>query len=1258
MQGDKVKSALYKSLKESEVLFHLITDYAVNGYIFWAKSNNKSCLIDSKLAAKINKSGATLINLGTFNNLFDNYIERIITHVTEKHNSSINTTEITEFKINEEGYKEELFVSSHIDASSKQEYVLVAIRQSKYIEDNRIFSEFSNAVDIATWQCNIQTGELLVNDKWATVLGYTHEELRPISFDTFVKLTHPADLDYVNNLLEQYSKGEIEEYKCEVRMLHKNQHWKWVKSEGKAVSRSDDGRVEWMIGSHIDITDRKIQEQEASLLTLIPIKTFYATIITEANGKITHVNDAFTKMTGYESDEVIGKKPGNILQGPLTSERDIISFKRNLVAEQPFTQQILNYTKTGTPYYASISVSPVFDEEGALTNFIAIQRDVTEEKKNKEFLDTFKNTLDQTKDCIFLFDEENLEFFYVNEGALAMMEYDQEELQKMHPYDIKPEYPKDKFKQFVSKLKHSEEKTTRFITIHRTKSGKDIPVEVFLQYIKDESQKPHFVAIVHDITERLTEKKRLKRLSLVAEKTTNLVVIMDKSGCVEFVNKAFEIKTGYTLEELRGKRISSFMVGPETNMEVIEARIKGLRGNKSFSQEILKYTKAGEPFWVSITYNPIFDDNGKLTNFIAIETDITEAKIQERRIAESEERLRFVLDGAELGYWDWKASTGKLTVNDRWYQMMGYQPRDFEATIDQWHSLVHPDDLKKLEQIMENNFKPLGESEFSVEIRAKHKQGHYVWILDSGDVTERDKEGTPIRISGTHLKITERKSLEKELQKERTFLQNIIDAKALSVVIINNQGEITFANSGAESVLGLEKSKIESKKFNDPDWKVIGLDGKPFPEELLPFAQVMRTHEPVKDVQHGMVWQSGRIRYVSVSGTPFTYQHGEIYDIIFSVTDITDRVIAQRQLNSTKIQMESILKEISDVVYSINIPSYNISFITPSIEKISGFPSAYYLDKPVQSSWNDRIYKPDKYLIEKAYNDLNETGGFEVEYRILTKNGGFKWVLDKGYFIYEDGSASRLDGFITDITERKAQEKSIKDYVKIVEGQNERLKNFTYIVSHNLRSHSSNIQGLVSLISQNDNDCKDDELFGLLGQASNKLEDTLHHLNNTVSVVSAKQEMKSVNLLKFINDFEQGFTQMLKDGGVSFINEISKDLYVQVVPAFLDSIIINLITNAVKYSDQKKESFVRVSAREFNSIVVIFVEDNGLGINLELYGDKLFGMFKTFHKNKDAKGIGLFMTKNQIEAMGGRIKVESKPGEGSVFTVFLKNGKI
>lgn len=1252
----KLQEVLQGFFGRNSSFFEFFQKEYTDGYCFWEIGKETSLLIDHKFAEKFNSEARQLelddISNEDLRSALGNILEAIgNADEEEKGNNAF------ELQLLDKLYTVEISYFKLIEQKTGREFIFAALHFTDH------FNSFSDSavemLDIALWKLNTQTNEFIVSHKFADLLGYSISEINPTSFSFFQDLIHPSDIEVIKRQIEDCQTGSSEEITGEYRLKHKNGNWVWLEIKMQPLTFSSEEDSKWIKATQFDITESKLRDQEKETLELIPLKSEVSVIITDAKGKITFVNKGFEELSGFNLQEVAGKKPKDFLQGPETSTQHKKALSLKMRSGEAFTQEILNYSKSGKKYWVSLSVNPIHDENGNIVKFISVQKDITQQKKYEKYLKTFKNTLDQTEDCVFIFDKDSFQFTYVNKGAELMMGYTAEELLDLHPYDIKPEYPFEKFKTLVEPLKSGEKSSIRFETFHRLKSGKDIPVEVFLQYIQKGLAKPHFVAIVHDITKKQQFEKEMQRLSLVAEKTQNLVVIADKKGLIEYVNPAFEQKTGYSLDEVIGKKPGYFLHGPETDPAHVQSNRENLKKLKPFTQEILNYTRSGEKYWVSITFSPVFNENNELTRFIAIEQEITERIEKENLLKESEERLQFVLEGSEIGYWDWEADTGKMIVNDRWLEMLGYKRGDFEVSIEKWNSLVHPKDMEKLNDIMQTVFPDPYSNEFNVEIRAKHKNGHYIWILDRGAVVERTKAGEPLRISGMHMEITDRKKLEEDLEEERRFMSKVISTNALAIVIINKSGEITFANSGAENILGLSKSKIESKRYNDPIWRHITLDDQQFPLEDFPFAQVLHSKKAVKDIQYGIIWADGSKKYISVTGAPLTFKGKEIEEVIFSVTDITKRVESQKQLDKTKIQMETILKDMVDVVWSVSLPDYKMIYITPSIERLSGFPQSYYLEEYVGNMWEEAVYIRDKHLVETAYKDLEEKGNFQIEYRTLTKDGQLKWVQNKGTIIYDQkGVPLRLDGYISDVSERKAQENDLMNYFEVVEGQNERLKNFTYIVSHNLRSHSANLLGLMHLVERTSPEIFENEYIQKINLTTAKLDETLHQLNDVVSVFSSVEELKQINVHDIIKSLQDAFSNLLNESKVNLINKVDKSINVKASPAYLESVFTNLITNAVKYRDPQKNSYVKLWAESPNGMVNIQVEDNGLGIDLEKYGNKIFGMYKTFHNHKDSRGIGLFLTKNQVESMGGKIKVESEVGVGTTFKVILKNDEV
>ena len=254
----------------------------------------------------------------------------------------------------------------------------------------------------------------------------------------------------------------------------------------------------------------------------------------------------------------------------------------------------------------------------------------------------------------------------------------------------------------------------------------------------------------------------------------------------------------------------------------------------------------------------------------------------------------------------------------------------------------------------------------------------------------------------------------------------------------------------------------------------------------------------------------------------------------------------------------------------------------------------------------------------------------------------------------KEGKVTGLIGLSMDITEMKRKEKELNDLIKITSDQNKKLVTFAHIVSHDLRSHTANFSMLLHFL-ENEMDLEERQrILSMLTDASDNLLDTLTNLNAVVEINSnINIEKKPLEIFARINAAAQSLGGLIKKTKTQIIIDIPENATVMAIPAYLESILINFITNAIKYKHPSRDPRITMTLKREGIYQVLTISDNGSGIDLEKYGTKIFGMYKTFHDNVDARGIGLYLTKNQIEAMNGKVAVESTVGKGSIFKVYF-----
>jgi PAS domain S-box-containing protein len=255
-----------------------------------------------------------------------------------------------------------------------------------------------------------------------------------------------------------------------------------------------------------------------------------------------------------------------------------------------------------------------------------------------------------------------------------------------------------------------------------------------------------------------------------------------------------------------------------------------------------------------------------------------------------------------------------------------------------------------------------------------------------------------------------------------------------------------------------------------------------------------------------------------------------------------------------------------------------------------------------------------------------------------------------------------------DISERKRSERMLNlDKQKLedkneelislnqaLENQTNQLQEFAYISSHNLRSPAGNIRALLDFYHNDPNEENFKIVLEKLDVVSEDLLDTINDLADVVKIKNEiSQDFRAINLAKLIEKANDSLSQEILDKKATIEVQLNGISFIKASKTYMDSIILNLLSNALKYSQKKVPPRIHISAAHDETCLILKVEDNGLGIDMELYGSKLFGLRKTFHKNKDSRGVGLFITKAQVEAMQGTIYADSEPGKGATFYIRL-----
>jgi len=288
-------------------------------------------------------------------------------------------------------------------------------------------------------------------------------------------------------------------------------------------------------------------------------------------------------------------------------------------------------------------------------------------------------------------------------------------------------------------------------------------------------------------------------------------------------------------------------------------------------------------------------------------------------------------------------------------------------------------------------------------------------------------------------------------------------------------------------------------------------------------------------------------------------------------------------------------------------------------------------------------------LIKKC---IEHKTGFENEFGYSDKSGEQFFARNIAWPKCDtSGNILSICGIIQDLEIQKKEEQTLLQVPSLQE-QNKRLWNYFFTVSHNFKSHSSNIKLLVDAFKRNKNKSERKALVKMLELTSDNLSQSLEYLQETVSIQTKNtEEKKWCDFETYYNNSIPQIQNSLNACGGKINTSFKNALGVDYIPAYMESLFFNMLSNAIKYRRNDEPLVIEIESGKQNGNTWISFKDNGLGIDLLRNGEKLFGIYATFHRNPEARGLGLFITHNQIDSVGGKILVESKVDEGSKFTI-------
>ena len=487
-----------------------------------------------------------------------------------------------------------------------------------------------------------------------------------------------------------------------------------------------------------------------------------------------------------------------------------------------------------------------------------------------------------------------------------------------------------------------------------------------------------------------------------------------------------------------------------------------------------------------------------------------------------------------------------------------------------------------------------------------------------------------------------------ELSISELKFRTIFNQAAIGMVRVETStGRFLETNQRFRELCGYTDSELNEMNFkdvSDPSEidKVGGLMQQLLNGELREYS-----------IEKQLIQKGGSVLWVKLSVSPLWKENSTGNTHIAIVQDITDKIEAQEELTQKEKRYRALVENGGEVVTIFN-RNGKATYSSPAIQKIAG-----YSEEEINSiELSSLIHPKDFQVLENQIKEAikfpsKPISGFTI--RAKNKRGEWRWAESTITNLLEDPSVNGFVGNFRDVSDKKEAEINLNKSYQMVMEQNRRLLNFSYIVSHNLRSHSSNIQAILSLYNTTQLEDEKQNYIELLSKVGSALNQTLDDLNEVVSInTNLDLSIEDLQINTFLNKTIDLLQMQINKKAAIIIRNVPDEMTVKFNSAYLESVLLNFLTNALKYREPSRKLEILITGYKEKEVWILEIADNGVGIDLERHGNKMFGLYKTFTPLPNSRGVGLFITRNQIEAMGGKVTVESELGVGSIFKIYFK----
>lgn len=696
-----------------------------------------------------------------------------------------------------------------------------------------------------------------------------------------------------------------------------------------------------------------------------------------------------------------------------------------------------------------------------------------------------------------------------------------------------------------------------------------------------------------------------------------------------------------------------------------------------------------ELFYFNILYKPLRNIRNNIVGVIQVATEVTELVEARKKAEQNEELMRMALESGKMGTWHMDFVQGTNVRSVEHDRIFGYPEAVLNWDINTFYTHVLPEDLAYARQMVERGMK---EGSVNFEVRIRWQDGSIHWLCIKGK-TAYNMKRKPVSMSGIVMDVSEQKQLqekERKLAAEQAALEEgdrqarlleslFMQAPAMIVSLRGPEYTIEFVNPGYQQLFPGRELKGKTIREALPELK-----DQPIMKIL---DQVYRSGETFKGKEVPIMldrFDTGELKPVYFN---FVYQashnaNGDVTGILVFAFEVTDQILAREEIESSKESLNLALESGKMGTWELDLMK-NVS--TRSIEHDLIFGYDRLLSEWGFDKFMEHIVATDREYVLDSFRQAKESGELSLETRINRVDQTERWIAIRGKAFFEDRKAVRLAGIVMDITERKEAEKKLQELSEQLANSNQelldanqeissqmmelsdtnhRLKqintdldNFVYTASHDLKAPIANLEGLMKVLVRHlPREIMQEEMvektLGLMNQSIDRFRNTILELTDIAKLQKEVEDISLVPLRSVIEEVLLDLQHSIEESGAEIELHVPEDLQLQFSYKHLNSVVYNLLSNALKYRSPERRPEVWISGRQDGNFTRLEVKDNGLGMK-EKNREKIFQMFTRLHTHVEGSGVGLYLVKRIADNAGGRLEVESEEGKGSAFTLYL-----